>query len=302
MRNFVICLLTIAFSPLSLAGPCGFTLNANSITLPFNDLGQDVLQNISINDPNTNNTNLCKNYFVTFSKGGSGTYNNRELSHSISGALDYNLYGKTGQQKLLLDFNDVTSKNDIIEGKAKKPDGEYFFNQFPIATELRGGDYTDSILASLYSGKFNSSNALEDQVLIPIKIEVPRYIDLSIADSPTGFDETLTDRTVSFNPLNEGDSAQFYVIIKSNAGYEVTATSNNNGKLLHSGGSSFINYDFFINGSLKPLTTTQEIGTGSGLTPAGGAVYPISFEIKSVTGKLSGSYQDIININVITTE
>src|SRR5690606_6395492 len=98
--------------------------------------------------------------------------------------------------------------------------------------------------------------------------------------------------------------------VRTNAGFSVTFSSANNGKLkpVNPLTNSQVPYMFYANSALLDLSNSLSVPvvglTGSGQTNLDGLAYPIRIVIGSLTAPniLGGPHQDSITITATTTE
>jgi len=98
--------------------------------------------------------------------------------------------------------------------------------------------------------------------------------------------------------------------VRTNAGFQVTFSSVNNGKLKTTavGGTATVPYLFYSNGVLLNLSNSNAVPV-TGLSAAGqtglsGLAYPLKVIIDSMAGGISqgGPYEDTVTISASTTE
>ncbi|MCP4911977.1 MAG: fimbrial major subunit CsuA/B family protein [Oligoflexia bacterium] len=298
--SLVLFLSTLA----AIGGPCNFTISGAPIVENFIPTGLDATYSVNISDPSTGPNNLCRRYFVTFSKGSANTYSNRKAFLTGSDTLDYNLYKRSNQRRLLKDFADSNNNSSVLNGRTDRDlNPTFYFYLFPEASDKRGGTYSDTILVSLYSGRINRTNFFEDSFNMNVNINVPKYANVSLVERNGAYDEFDTSQFIDFSTLTTGESGSFDVRIKSNAGYSLSIVSQNGNKMKHLTQNSFIDYQFFVDGNLQSVSNSPTvIGSGVGITPAAGSVHQIDIVVGNVANKLSGAYRDNLTLTVTTTE
>lgn len=291
---------------------CGYTLAYNNISVTWN--GEEIDQENSLELSRTNNSSSCRDFFITFSTGNSSNYSRFTQHASFSDQQSYNLYKRSRERGLLRDKNDVTNNNQFLKGKlpnnvnrTRESTFNFFLGQIASIASQRGGIYEDNISINVYNGDINGSHTLELTVNLNIIIIITKQIQISLVEANGAFDENDTSQNLNFGELNQGDSNQFDMIVKSNAGYQIFYSSLNNGQLSSGTGSSRkVDYDLRVDGVLKNLansqTTPVEVSLGSGVTNTAGDRKNVTLTIGQTSGKSSGSYTDTILITAQTSE
>ncbi len=252
----------------------------------------------------------CKNFFLGFTRGWAPTYNRYATNLWNGNRIYYNLYNNAGGTMVLKNPSDITSDNDVIMGQINKYqvlDLTYYFQISPYtsATLPRSGTYVDYVQIQAYSGKWWAINGYEGYQNLYIQIYVPKLSALSLVDTGATFDHGDTNQILDFDELEANEQLSFDLLIVSNAGYQVTFSSSNNGVLKNTAvtsGDNTIQYDLFVNNSLKSITSPVVVASGSGSTLSSGQRLPVRVKIKSVGNKEPGTYRDYITITTTTTE
>lgn len=252
----------------------------------------------------------CQNFFLGFTRGWAPTYNRYATNISNGSRISYNLYKNAGATMILKNPSDITSDNDVISGqifKNQKLNLTYYFQISPYTSSTlpRAGTYIDYVQVQAYSGKWWAINGFEGYKNLFVQINVPKLSAISLVDTGATFDSSDTNQVLDFNELETNEELTFDLLIVSNAGYQVTFSSSNNGVLKNTTvttGNNTIQYDLFVNNSLRPLTNPVIVATGSGSTLSSGQRLPVKVKIKSVDNKEPGTYNDYITITTTTTE
>ena len=174
---------------------------------------------------------------------------------------------------------------------------------------IPAGTFIDNYVIDLYEG----SNPLGfttpvDSKAITFSITIPKIIAISLVSSGGGFIEGQTTQNVNLGSLYEGQSSGLDLRVRSNAGFEVTFSSLNNGNMKHATANSLVPYKFYVNGALLNMSNSLSVPvsaiTRAGQTAMGGIAYPLRVVVGDVMGgqKLSGSHSDSITITATTTE
>ena len=289
---------------------CDLTINISNVNLiwSLNLPTQQITFNID------KEKNDACNYFVTFSKGGPTNYDRRMLSGSST--LPYQLYKEASLTNILKELPDVTNNDEVItgsfgKGKDQTQSRTYFLQiPFNLATtpQLKpSGSYNNSIIVRVYEGVLGSGT-LNHSDNILIRTVIPEIIQLSLVNTGGAFNSGDTTQAVEFGTLAAGASRGFDMRVLTNAGYQVTFSSQNNGVLKHTSANvtTVVPYTLKINGAPKSLTSSKTnpvvVASGGGQTSVDGAGHAVDVTIDSVSDKMAGAYSDIITVTAATTD
>lgn len=294
---------------------CDYELSVPTFTYAVGDINPTASGTIQVSRGQGGNNSSCTNFFLAFTKGWAGNYNRRGMNITTwNGYLYYNLYKNSNATGVLKEPSDITSTNEVIFDtltKGQSKNLNYFFALSPIdaSSPPNAGTYYDVVQVQLYSGTYNNIIAYEGYRNLYVYMNVSKFTSLSLVDTGGPYDGNQTSKTLDFGELEENEQLGFDVRIVSNAGYILKVSSSNNGVLKRIGGSgvnSDIVYDFYANNSKKTLTSSAAspvtIASGTGKTPSGGAQVPVRVQIKSVTDKDPGTYQDYVTLSVISND
>jgi hypothetical protein len=247
---------------------------------------------------------------VGFSQGSSGSYN-RKVYHPQGDSLDYNLYQFSNQVSVLRDIYDFTDLDQIIWGYQSTISGNlnrsfHFYLPYLNST-IRGGDFTDQVNVYLYSVSSFGTVSLESTRVINVNVTVPKDIALSLVDTGAAFDENDTSQTLDFGVLQNNEENSFDIRIKSNAGYSLFLSSQNNYKIVNQQNSSYsIYYSFYLDNNSHDLSSSSGsavlVAQAPGVTSHLGAKHEAKVRIGNVSGKLNGTYADYVTVTVVTLE
>ncbi|MEQ1664108.1 MAG: spore coat protein U domain-containing protein [Bdellovibrionales bacterium] len=294
---------------------CGlsFTSNAININWTINFTYIAVQLQIAKTGPDA-----C-DYGLGFSKGGGASYVSRQGTVASS-LIRYQLYKDNGLTQVLKAVPDITSADEAVQGGFQAGSNmtqtvNYYFeipyNLAVTPSLVAAGVYTDSFVISLYEGSDPLAFVTAvDTASVNVSITVPTMIALSLIDSGGGFQEGSTMRTVNFGTLAEGQASSMDFRARTNAGFNVTFSSANNGFMKHTNPAknSLVPYSFYVNGVLLDLSNSFAVPvsgvTASGQTSLSGLAYPIRVVVGNVSsgGKIGGPHSDSITITATTTE
>jgi hypothetical protein len=306
-------LILILLSQQHAFAACGLSLTTNNVLINWTTSFTFVSVPLTINklgpDP-------CS-FGLGFTKGGAASY---VLRRAVDGAsqVQYQLFKENTLSNILKDVPDVTQANDVIMGGFAGGNNmvqaaSYYF-QIPYNADvapalISAGSFTDTFTIDLYEGSDPSTYITPvDTKSISVTINVPKIIAISLVSSGGGFIEGQTTKNVNFGTLYEGQTSGLDLRVRSNAGFDVSFSSLNNGNMKHVSANSLVPYKLYVNGVILNMTNSLAVPV-SGLTRAGqtslsGLAYPIKVVIGNVstTAKLSGAHSDSITITATTTE
>ncbi len=305
----IIFLYLVSFNLLAL---CNFNLSSSSISETAGSLLVETSSPLSISRPTGTNASQCAYAYFFFSKGSASSYS-RKAFNSLGESLDYNLYQGPGGFSILKSESDFSNVNEYIRIYLQHPKSTYtsqFYFRLPALSNVslvRGGTYTDSISMSVYRGGISSSFAYyEFSRIIPITIFVPKIINISLVDPGSPIDLNSTFKTLNFGDLETNEELSFDLMIASNAGYRVSVSSLNNGKLKNTVNVNTINYSLFVSGAVVNLngssSTPVPVKTGSGVSGASGVRVPMKVKIGTVNDANWGDYTDYITVTAQTND
>lgn len=292
---------------------CDFDIDTNSINETISSINTESPQTITASRPNGTSANNCAYAYFFFSKGNANSYN-RKAYNSFGENLNYNLYQGTSQFGILKDAYDFQNANEYLRTYLQRPN-ENFQSQFYFylpaisnSTMVRGGTYTDQVSVNVYRSGMNSNWAYyEFTRMLPVTIYVPKTVNISLVDSGSPIDLNSTFKNLDFGNLETNESKSFDLMVASNAGFRISLSSLNNGKLKNNTNANYvINYSLKLNGNTINLSNSASIpvlvATGSGVTGNNGVRLPFNVRIGSVDEEQWGDYQDYITITAATND
>lgn len=307
---FLICALFICQK--SFGNDCNY--NLTTPVLNQFQVVQEInqLYNIQLSYNQNNLSPECIFYTFYFSKGISGSYERRAIN-SYGESINYNIYSKANRSGVLKDRVDASNRSEYIRGLLYKKNqqatkGLYLNIPFSQSnTMLRAGTYTDNIVLSVYSlGQSSRLGKLQLTQNIPVIINIPKSVSISLIESGGVFDPNSTFKNLNFGNLEEGKELSFDMRVASNAGYKVMFSSLNNGSLNLINGNHKVDYTLYVSNNRINLNNTAsrpiEVATGSGVTGSNGALMPVKVRIGNVNENKSGEYEDYITITAQTNE
>lgn len=299
---------------------CGLSIVANPITIAWDT--NFVTQAISFTL--TKADALACPMWVGFTKGGGASAATRR---AVVGAnqLTYQLYKEASLTNILKDSSDaaIGSVNEVISdtipaGINAQVTYLYYFN-VPVASSIaptivRAGVYTDSFTLNVYEGAdpLVPAPTPVTSAAVAVSVTVPEILKTAMVPTGGGFEEASPGRSIDFGVLQPGQARGFDFRVRTNAGFDVTFSSANNGKFKPPANpaSPGVSYQFYANGVLLDLSNSAAVPVrglggpvvGDFTTGMQGAGYPIrivvgSFAAATVVG---GDVEDTITVTTIT--
>jgi len=292
---------------------CDFDVTTDAINETVSSINIESAQTISVSRPNGTGANNCAYAYFFFSKGNANSYN-RKAFNSLGEGLSYNLYQGTSQFGILKDAYDFQNGNEYIKTYLQRPNENFqsqFYFYLPSTSNtsmVRGGNYSDQIYVNIYRSGMNSNYAYYEYTrMLPITIFVPKIVNISLVDSGSPIDLNSTFKNLDFGNLETNESKSFDLMVASNAGFRISLSSLNNGKLKNNTNTNYsINYSLKLNGNTINLSNSANtpvlVATGSGVTGNNGVRLPFNVKIGSVDEEQWGDYQDYITITAATND
>lgn len=239
------------------------------------------------------------NYFVTFSRGGSATYNRRLATGANQ--LQYQLYPTSAKATVLKAIPDAVA-GEVITGTftstALVTHDKSYYIAIPAQQVVVPGTYTDSVVVRLYEGTL-ASYTQRDSVTLSMKAQVVATTEMCVACT-NSFDNTMHSHELNFGVLETGESKSATVRVRTNEGYALYLQSGNRSYLKHTTLNSTVRYTVEVGGVPVDLTPTSKTLAAHvpGVTAAQGTAYDVRVIIGTVTGVLAGNYSDAITLTV----
>jgi spore coat protein U-like protein len=295
---------------------CGLAITANNVTIDW-DLN---FANVAIQMKIDKSDAAACSFGIGITKGTGASYAARSVAAGGSKTMRYQIYSDSGMSKIVKDYPDITSANDVIQGGfgtgVNLTQTVIYYLEIPLSlatvpSVAAQGTYSDTYTINVYEGSdpltFTTPAVSTG---ITLTVNVPYMIALSMVDSGANFSAGSISRNVNFGTLSEGASATFDLRVRTNAGFSVTFSSSHNGYLHHTNPAknSLVPYKFYVNSALLNMSsssTTPVVGlTAAGQTSLNGLGYPIKIVIGSLSSPtiLGGPHQDDITITATTTE
>jgi len=242
-------------------------------------------------------------YGVGFSEGG-GTYDDRRAVGPGGSSLQYQILTSVSDGTVVKDLDGAPDGSGLITGSIpfglERTTVTDMFDVIVYQGQLRTpGTYTDTVTLTLYNT--DDTAAYVEETLVPIAVYVAPFVELSIVDPGGGFDADADNVLLDFGSLVEGLRRSLDLLIRGNVDYEVTVDSMNRGvmAMIPATFNDAVPYTLEVDGAPQDLSGgTTRVLTGNGPTPLGGNRHTLEFEIGSVEGATSGTYEDNLTITV----
>lgn len=266
------------------------------------NLNTAAIQTLPLTVNRDDKSNGTCNFFIVMDYGVAISANTRKITHGAD-AIPIQLYVNSGRTVILESIAQATSSNVIMgsfTGKSFSFPTAYYV-EMSSSPSAPPGPYLDGFKISLYEGTPLSHliNASSNNN-VNFKFTKGNYVDISLVDSGAPFVLSDTTQTLDFGNLTTGETLGCDIVLSYNAGYELTMSSANSGRIKNIASADFINYTMSLNGTPITLSTLPEKKNESSVleSPAGGTRVPLSVTIGNVTGVKSGSYSDVVSISV----
>lgn len=244
------------------------------------------------------------NFFVVIENGGASSYLNRVLK---SAGNDYpiQIYKDAGRSQIVKSLNEATSSSDVISGtfRGSNRSAEVYYRPYiDPNTYRRFGQYSRNFVIKLYQGTLNNWK-LRDVDSVTISFNQSRKVDLSLVSTGAAFNPFSVSQSLNFGSLTEGASRSVDLVLGYNAGYKVSVSSSNAGRIRNDQKSTSIPYTLKLNGSSVTLQTSPSVVlASSGVSPSGGQRIPIAVTIGNMSGAAAGTYTDTITFTVSSAD
>ncbi|MFP4209687.1 MAG: hypothetical protein ACLFR8_00485 [Alkalispirochaeta sp.] len=246
-------------------------------------------------------------YFLTVSRGGSGSFDPREMEYRfffglLAEYLDYNIFTPAGE--IARDLTGPISPAEVIHGSFGSTGSGYatatgaFDVRIPRGQLVRRGTYRDEVVVTLYEGDPSQAQSatLVDQATVEIASTTSTVAQIAVSGQ--------SQHTMDFGFLAEGAVRTAELLFRSNAAYRIDAVSENGGVMenVYQSRSDPISYQLQVGGSAINLSSPALIRIG--LFPAGSAdsfdTIPLSVTIGAVDQVLPGRFEDVITFTIST--
>lgn len=245
-------------------------------------------------------------FFVTVENGGASSYLNRTLT---SGVYEYpvQFYKDSGRSQIIRSYTEASSSADVLFGSYSGGGGTnydvYYRPYLEPDTYKRFGNYSKTFTLRLYMGEVGGTSYLQDTVTVTLNYTQSKQIDLALVNTGAPFNTSDISQTLNFGALTSGASMGFDLVLGYNAGYKISMSSANAGKIKRTTGTNTIPYTLNMAGNPVTLTTTPTVvASASGVSPTGGRRLPISVTIGTVGAASPGTYTDTVTFTVASAE
>lgn len=247
----------------------------------------------------------CDNYFIVVDNGNASSSLTRSLQ-AASAIYPVQFYKDSSLTQILKSEFEATASDVIAGSFMGSPNQSRTAFYVNLKVNQNGlipfGYYSQNYKLKLFEASFGSA-LLRDQKIINVSYIQNRIAELSLVSTGSNFTQASLSQSLDFGELTEGSTRGFDMIMLHNAGYAISMSSLNSGKLKHETKNNYVTYDLIIDGWPVSISSAPSIiKSGYGLSPSGGTRLPVLVKIGSVAKAQAGTYSDIITISVASTE
>ena len=303
MKSLVLFLMIISSS--SYAVNCPLFAFVNSVNFVQMQADQSVA--VDIDFYRLSSDKDCKKYTLGITTGASSSYT-RKLYNSQH-SVDYNFHENESTTRVIKDLGDGSNNEHVsINFKNSYYKRVTIYARMPNPYSngnLQTGLYSDNVTINVRPDKNGTTGGLSRSLALYLNIQSD--LNISLVEKGGAFNENSTFYSLSFVPMSGGQTKGMHLIVKSNSGYRITVSSENDGRLTHINQptGNTVDYTFSVNGVgrslVGSLTSPDEIFYSPVASPNSGDIIDIDVTIDSVINKLSGTYRDHIYFNAIST-
>lgn len=285
-------------------GPAVFTLDSVSTTVTVNNpifSTSPVTGSIAVTVGHTGGPG---GYVLTVSRGSSSTFDPRTMLFLDSSGpsyppLLYNIYTPDGE--IARDLSVPLSNEQVIRGTFGNSGNSYntvnhaFEVRIPEEQFVQRGNYQDHVEITLYKGRSLDPDDLDfvGSETVTIDSLTPTVAEIAISGQ--------NDHTLDFGQLVQGLTRTAELQYRTNAGFEITAVSENNGVMKHSTESTSdpIPYQLTLGGNAVDLSAPDIVGSSQFFgTTIDFELVPIEVTIGAFDQVLAGAFQDVITFTI----
>lgn len=247
----------------------------------------------------------CVDYYMTLDNGNASSSLTRSIQ-ALSNFFPVQFYRDSSSTQIFKSELEA-SASDVISGSISGSTGlsrSSFFIEMKNNenTLIPFGNYSQNFKLKLFEGTFGSA-LLRDQKNINVTYFQSRIAELSLVTTGSSFTKSSLSQSLDFGQLAEGATRSFDVVMLHNAGFAVSVSSLNGGKLKHESKNSFVDYSFMVDGAPVGISSAPTvIRSGSGVSSTYGTRLPVLVKIGDVSKARAGTYSDIVTISVASTE
>lgn len=259
-------------------------------------------------------------FFGTADYGTANTWTARSLKRIGGGAtIPYNVYSNSNyaNNRILRVPSDASSQQHVVyyrpffrrANTTVTLTKEFFAQLGTVPVGIAPGTYTDSLVFSIYADTFRLDPA--DFIYWPLVAvraiqfiyTVPKELDLAIVSSGQTFDLSATAMMMSFGELESGEARVASVLVKTNVGYRLFASSSNQGNLRHISSAAQVPYTLLVSGAPVSLVGSNnspvELSSSATSSSTAGFEIPIEVQIGTLTGsEEGGDYSDLLYLSI----
>lgn len=288
---------------------CHMSIDINNVNVDPSTFQNTIPVTTSMRRTHNSSEHLCNYYFYDFSKGNANSYQ-RFLENRNGDRISYNIFKSTDFQNILTEVADMNSNSDAIWGWVLATN-QNFSNTLNLKINYNpsfmypSGTYSDNISVNLFSGLPFNDPLKEDSANINFSFVVASAISLSLVDVGGVFVEGDTEQLMDFGVIENGETLEADLKVKSNAGYKVYMKSENKGKMKHESVNDSVTYRLYVDNSSVNLNAGgkgSKVADKSGVTPIDGDNLRLKVVMGDPSGRATGVYTDFVTITAETKE
>lgn len=247
----------------------------------------------------------CGDFFISLDNGRGGSSSSRQISSAFH---SYPVqFFKDSARTQILKSDGEASSGDVIAGSFDNGESSFsseFYAYLNLGNNsyLRSGVYSENFTLKLFEGT-PDTKILRDTKMINLSFIQNKIADLSLVNSGEPFNLASTSQSVDFGDLVPGAHKGFDLVLMYNAGYTVSFSSINAGKLKHSNRQKYVAYVLTLDGVPVALSSMATVvKSAAGISLAAGTRLPVNVKIGNTADAVPGYYSDIITVNVASAE
>jgi spore coat protein U-like protein len=245
-----------------------------------------------------NQSSSCA-FFVGVVSQSSRDPNGRVLKNG-GATLRYQIYRDNTLGAVLRDTPEAGS-NEVLSGFIANQQSlpMQFYLSIPPLQVVDPDHYDDKIELRVYEGTV-AEPVLNDSQTLNFRAEVPMVGELSFNGGV--FDNSARSTTLRFQPAQTGATGSVTLWARSNAGYILSAESQNGGVLRYTDPtvSDVIPYTLRVDGATVPLVQGQSypVAARADATNASGWQHQFDFTLGTVDMQEPGEYRDVVTVTM----
>jgi hypothetical protein len=259
--------------------------------------GQDILEPVRLTLKNRNNTPCSIN--IAYYTG-----RDKKLYSDDKDQMNYHIRSRNGDD---LDGNYNPSRNIRVTVPANADNYDVEMGVFiPAGQIVSSGLYQQRAELRLYGGENAGKSAgnLIESRNVNVAVDVFAQTGITLAGSAgTPYSSGRSNAIMDFGLLEEGESKDIFLKVRSNQAYRMAFASQNRGKLVNTKWpEQFVSYNASLQNQPLDLEKGAEIPGKKKVTSSHGDAHRMAVQIGSTENRQAGLYRDTVSINVFPVE